>query len=194
MLKKLGKIIISGFFILLPIIITIWVLTILFDFTDGILKGYVQALTGYNIPGIGIIVILIASFLLGLISNYILGKEFIHFSEEIINKLPIVNTVHASVKKMNEVLFLQKGRDVQRRVCAVEYPRKGIWSIGFATGEGPGELKARKKKKFTCVFIPNTPAPATGFTIIVPTKEVMFLNMSVEDAFKIIVSGGAISK
>jgi uncharacterized membrane protein len=193
MLKKLGKIIISGFFILLPVIITIWVLTILFDFTDGILRGYVQTFTGYSIPGIGIFAILTASLLLGLISNYILGKEFIHLSEEIINKLPIINTIYASVKKVNEVLFLQKGKETQKRVCVVEYPRKGIYSIGFATGEGPGELKKRKRSRFTNVFIPNTPAPATGFTIIVPTKEVTFLDMSFEDAVKIIVSGGAIS-
>jgi len=194
MLKKLGKIFISGFFILLPIMITVWVLTVLFDFADGILRNTVQTMTGYSIPGIGIIAIFIISFVLGLISNYILGKELIHLSEEIINKLPIVNTVYASVKKMNEVLFLQKGKEVQRRVCAVEYPRKGIWSIGFATGEGPSELKKRKRSRFTNVFIPNTPAPATGFTIVVPTKDVMFLNMSVEEALRIIVSGGTISK
>ena len=194
MFKKLGKIIISGFFILLPLIITIWVLTFLFDFTDGILRGPVQALLGYSIPGIGIIAILVFSFMLGLISNYILGKEFIHLSEEIINKLPIINTVYASVKKVNEVLFLQRGKEVRRRVCAVEYPRKGIWSIGFATGDGPSELKKRKRSRLTNVFIPNTPAPATGFTIVVPTKDVMFLDMSVEDALRIIVSGGTISK
>jgi uncharacterized membrane protein len=194
MLKKLGKIIISGFFILLPLMITVWVLTVLFDFADGILRGPVQAMTGYSIPGIGIIAIFIISFLLGLISNYILGKELIHLSEEIINKLPIVNTLYASVKKMNEVLFLQKGKEVQRRVCAVEYPRKGIYSIGFATGDGPSELKKRKRSRFTNVFIPNTPAPATGFTIVVPTKDVMFLDMSIEDALRIIVSGGTISK
>ena len=194
MLKKLGKIIISGFFILLPVIITIWVLTILFDFTDGILRGYVQTLTGHSIPGIGIFAILIASFLLGLISNYILGKEFIHLSEEIINKLPIINTIYASVKKVNEVLFLQKGKETQKRVCVVEYPRKGIYSIGFATGEGPGELKKKKRTRFTNVFIPNTPAPATGFTIVVPTKDVLFLEMSVEEAMRLIVSGGTISK
>ena len=194
MLKKLGKIIISGFFILLPLMITIWILTVLFDFADGILRGPVQALIGFSIPGIGIIAILVFSFLLGSISNYILGKEFIHLSEEIINKLPIVNTVYASVKKMNEVLFLQKGKEVQRRVCAVEYPRKGIYSIGFATGEGPSELKKRKRSRFTNVFIPNTPAPATGFTIVVPTKDVLFLEMSVEEAMRLIVSGGTISK
>jgi len=194
MLKKLGKILISGFFILLPIMITIWVLTVLFDFADGILRNTVQTLTGYSIPGIGIIAIFIISFLLGLISNYILGKELIHLSEDIINKLPIVNTLYSSVKKMNEVLFLQKGKEVQRRVCAVEYPRKGIYSIGFATGDGPSELKKRKRSRFTNVFIPNTPAPATGFTIVVPTKDVMFLDMSIEDALRIIVSGGTISK
>jgi len=194
MFKKLGKILISGFFILLPLMITIWVLTVLFDFSDGILRNTVQTMTGYSIPGIGIIAIFIISFLLGLISNYILGKELIHLSEEIINKLPIVNTLYASVKKMNEVLFLQKGKEVQRRVCAVEYPRKGIYSIGFATGDGPSELKKRKRSRFTNVFIPNTPAPATGFTIVVPTKDVMFLDMSIEDALRIIVSGGTISR
>jgi uncharacterized membrane protein len=194
MLKKLGKILISGFFILLPVIITIWILTVLFDLTDGILNGFVQAFTGHYIPGIGIVIIFVVSFLLGLISNYILGKEFIYLSEEIINKLPIINTIYSSVKKVNEVLFMQKGREITRRVCAVEYPRKGIYSIGFATGEGPGELKKKKRSRLTNVFIPNTPAPATGFTIIVPTKDVMLLDISVEDALKIIVSGGAISK
>jgi len=194
MFKKIWQIFVTGFFILLPIIITIWILTIVFDFTDGILAGYIKAFTGHYIPGFGIIVILIASFLIGLISNYFLGKEFIHLSEEILNKMPIVNTVYASVKKVNEVLFLQKGKEIHKRVCIVEYPRKGIWSIGFATGLGPTELKKKKKKNFTNVFIPNTPAPATGFTIVVPTKEIMFLNMSVEEALQLIVSGGAISK
>lgn len=194
MLKKLGKIFVTGFFTLLPIIITIWVLTVLFSFTDGILGSYIKEWTGRSFPGIGIAIILVASFLIGLISNYILGKEFIHLSEEILNKLPIVNTVYASAKKINEVLFLQKTRGNGKRVCAVEYPRKGIWSIGFSTGDGPSELKRRKKTKYTSVFIPNTPAPATGFTILVPTKEVIFLDMTVEEALQLIVSGGAISK
>lgn len=194
MLKKLSKVFFTGFFILLPIIITIWVLGILFTFVDGILGSYIKDWTGHSIPGIGIAIILAASFLLGLISNYILGKEFIHLSEEILNKLPIVNTVYASAKKINDVLFLQKQRGNGKRVCIVEYPRKGIWSIGFATGLGPTELKKKKKRNFTNVFIPNTPAPATGFTIVVPTKEVLFLSMSVEEALQLIVSGGAISK
>ncbi len=194
MLKKLGKIFVTGFFTLLPIFITIWVLTALFSFADGILGSYIKEWTGHSIPGIGIVVILVASFLVGWLSKYFLGQEFIHFSEEILNKLPIVNTVYSSAKKINEVLFLQKQRGNGKRVCAVEYPRKGIWSIGFATGEGPSELRRRKKGKFTNVFIPNTPAPATGFTIVVPTRDVMFLNMTVEEALQIIISGGAISK
>jgi uncharacterized membrane protein len=193
MLKTLGKIFISGFFTLLPVIITIWILTVLFSFADGILGSYVKELTGRSIPGIGIIIILVASFLVGLISNYFLGKEFIHLSEEILNKLPIVNTIYASVKKVNEVLFLQKDKTITKRVCAVEYPRKGIWSLGFATGLGPSELSKKKRSKFTNVFIPNTPAPATGFTIVVPTKDIIFLNMSVEEALQLIISGGAMS-
>jgi len=193
MLKKLSKIFLSGFFTLLPVIITIWILTIVFSFSDGILGGFIKDWTGRSIPGIGILVIIIASFIVGVISNYLLGKEFIHLSEEILNKLPIVNTVYASAKKINEVLFMQKDKALQKKVCAVEYPRKGIWSIGFATAPGPSELTKKKHKKFTNVFIPNTPAPATGFTIVVPTKDVVYLSMSVEDALKIIISGGAIS-
>lgn len=194
MFKRLWQLFLTGFFILLPIIITLWILNFLFTFADGILGGYIKDWTGHSIPGIGIVIILAASFLLGWISNYILGKEFIHLSEEILNKLPIVNTIYASAKKMNEVLFLQKTRGNGKRVCAVEYPRKGIWSIGFATGDGPSELTKKKKSKLTNVFIPNTPAPATGFMIIVPTKDVIFLNMNVEEALQIIISGGAISK
>lgn len=194
MLKRIGKIFLTGFFTLLPILITIWILTILFSFADGILGGYIQDLTGRYIPGIGIVTILVVSFLIGLISNYLLGQEFIHVSEEILNKLPIVNTVYASAKKMNEVLFMQKTGSGGRRVCAVEYPRKGIWSIGFATGAGPNELSKKKRSKFTNVFIPNSPAPATGFMIVVPTKDVLFLEMSLEDALQLIISGGTISK
>ena len=193
MIARLGKIFLTGFFTLLPILITIWILTLLFSFADGILAGYIKDLTGRSFPGIGIVAILVVSFLIGLISNYLLGQEFIHLSEEILNKLPIVNTVYASAKKMNEVLFMSKDTG-GRRVCAVEYPRKGIWSIGFATGNGPNELSKKKRNRFTNVFIPNSPAPATGFMIVVPTRDVIFLEMSLEDALQLIISGGAISK
>lgn len=194
MLKKMGKIFISGFFILLPIIITIWVMTIIFSFADGVLGGFVRDITGTYYPGVGIAIILVISFLVGVLSNYILGKELIYLSEEVLNKLPLINTIYASAKKINEVLFSEKDTAVKKRVCAVEYPRKGIWSIGFATADGPSSLNKRKKMKSTCVFIPNTPAPATGFTIIVPTKDIIFLDMSVEEAVQLIISGGAFSK
>jgi uncharacterized membrane protein len=194
MLGKLGKIFVTGFFALLPVLITIWVITFIFSFADGILGGYIKEMTGHSIPGIGIIAILLASFFVGIISNYILGHEFLHLSEEILNKLPIVNTIYSSAKKINEVLFLQKTKSTGKRVVAVEYPRKGLWSLGFSTGSGPSELVKRKRTKFTNVFIPNTPAPATGFLIVVPTKDVIFLDMPVEDALQLIISGGAISR
>jgi uncharacterized membrane protein len=194
MLKRLGRIFISGFFTLLPIIITIWVLTVMFSFADGILGGYMQKWTGMNIPGLGIIVIIIASFIVGVLSHYFLGQEFIHLSEEIINKLPIVNTVYSSAKKINDVLFMQKEKGNGKRVCFVEYPRKGIWSLGFATSLAPNELKEKTNIGYTAVFIPNTPAPATGFTIMVPTAEIIFSDMSMEAALQVIISGGAITK
>jgi uncharacterized membrane protein len=193
MLKKLGKIFVSGFFTLLPLIITIWILTFIFSFADGVLGGFVKEYTGHYIPGVGIAIIILASLLVGLISNYFLGKELIYLSEEILNKLPIVNTVYASAKKINEVLFMQKEKSNGKRVCAVEYPRKGIWSIGFATGPGPADLKKKKRMNFTSVFIANSPAPATGFTIIVPTKDVLFLDMTMEEAMQLLISGGAIT-
>ena len=123
MLKKIGKIFLTGFFTLLPILITIWVLTVLFSFADGILGGYIQQLTGRYYPGMGIVVILLASVLIGLISNYLLGQEFIQLGEDILNKLPIVNTIYSSAKKINDVLFMQKEKGNGKRVCAVEYPQ-----------------------------------------------------------------------
>jgi len=192
MLKKFSKVFFAGFFTLLPIIITLWVINFIFTFTDGVLGGYIKQFTGYSIPGVGIIVIILLSLFIGLLSNYFLGKELIYVSEEILNKMPVVNTIYSSAKKMNEVLFMHKEKIGPKRVCAVEYPRKGIWSIGFATSEGPTDLTKKKRMKFTCVFIPNTPAPATGFTIIVPTKDIIFLKMTVEEAFQLIISGGAI--
>jgi len=193
MFKRLGKYFFNGFVTLLPIIITIWVLYVVFNFLDGIVGGLVKDITGRDIKGLGILSVIILSFIIGWLTTYLIGKEIVYLAEEIMHRLPVVNTIYSSVKKINEVLFLQKGKRIEKRVCIVEYPRKGIYSIGFMTGEGADEIRRLGRKDYLNVFIPNTPAPATGFTIVVPKKEVKLLNMSIEDALKIIVSGGALS-
>ncbi|MFC1768043.1 DUF502 domain-containing protein, partial [Candidatus Margulisiibacteriota bacterium] len=128
MLKRLSKYFFNGFAILLPIIVTIWILYAVFNFLDGIVGGFVKDFTGYEIRGLGVISVVALSFIVGWLTSYLLGKELVHLTETILYRLPVVNTVYSSVKKMNEVLFLQRKTKIRRRVCAVEYPRKGIWS------------------------------------------------------------------
>jgi uncharacterized membrane protein len=184
---------VNGLITLIPIVVTIWLLTFIFGFLDGILGPFIGKLIGIKIPGLGILSAVLTTFIVGFITTYVFGKRLVSFGENVLYKLPLVNSVYSSVKQINDILFLQKETSAFRRVCAVEYPRKGIYSIGFVTGKGIHELKERSKEELINVFIPTTPSPATGFMVVVPIKDVTMLDMRLEDAIRLIVSGGVLN-
>ena len=188
---------ISGYFLrglitLLPLLVTIWLLYFIFTFLDSILGNIITLIAGRAIPGLGFVVTLVLILLVGFFATYIIGAQLFKLGEEILYRVPIVKSIYSAVKQINDVLFMQKTAEEYRRACIVEYPRKGIWSMGFITSDASQEIEAKAKAKMINVFVPNTPTPATGFIIIVPARDVILLDMKIEDAFKYVVSGGVL--
>ena len=164
----------------------------MFSFLDGILGNIITLTLGHSIPGLGFVLIILLIFLSGYFATHIFGARLFKFGEEVLYHVPIVKSIYAAAKQINEVLFTQKSAEEYRRACLIEYPRKGIWSVGFVTSDAAAEIEVKAKEKMINVFIANTPTPATGFLIMVPAREVILLDMKIEDAFKYVVSGGVL--
>lgn len=190
MWHKISAYFLRGLITLLPLLITIWLLYFMFTFLDSILGSLISLIIGKYIPGLGFIFTVILIFLVGFFATYIIGAQLFKLGEELLYRVPIVKSIYTAVKQINELLFTQKHADEYRRACIIEYPRKGIWSIGFVTSDAAAEIEAKAKEKMINVFIANTPTPATGFLIVVPAREVVLLDMKIEDAFKYVVSSG----
>ncbi len=181
-----------GLITLLPLLVTLWLLYFLFTFLDSILGNIITLIVGRSIPGLGFVITILLIFVVGFFATYIIGAQLFKLGEEFLYRVPIVKSIYFAVKQINEVLFMQKSAEEYRRACIVEYPRKGIWSLGFVTSDAAAEIEAKAKQKMINVFVANTPTPATGFLIVVPARDVILLDMRIEDAFKYIVSGGVL--
>lgn len=192
MWQKISGYFIRGLITLLPLLVTIWLLYFMFSFLDSILGNILTLALGKHIPGLGLIVTIALIFIVGYFATYIIGAHVFKFGEELLCRVPIVKSIYSAVKQINDVLFMQKHADEYRRACLIEYPRKGIWSIGFVTSDASTEIEAKTKQKMINVFIANTPTPATGFLILVPAREVVLLDMKIEEAFKYLISGGVL--
>ncbi|MFA4843855.1 MAG: DUF502 domain-containing protein [Candidatus Margulisiibacteriota bacterium] len=190
--QKTGSYFLRGLIALLPLLVTLWLITIVFQFADGILGWLFAALFGHQIPGLGIITLIAIIFLTGFLATHVFGSKLIKVGENLLYRIPIVKGVYSSAKQVNDVLFVHKTTDEYRKACIVEYPRKGVWSVGFVTSDAAPEIETKAKEKMINVFIANTPTPATGFLIMVPAREVILLDMKIEDAFKYVISGGVL--
>ena len=192
-MQKLSTTFIRGLIVLLPLLVTIWLLFFFYNFLDGILGNIISVFIGHHIPGLGFVLIIALILFVGFISPMILGKRMIKFGDDIMIKVPVVKSIYSSVKQINDVLFMEKETQGFNRACIVEYPRKGLWSVGFVTSEAASEIiKKARSSKMINVFIANTPTPATGFLVVVPMKDVKLLDMKIDDAFKYVISGGVL--
>ena len=206
MIKKLGNYFFSGLFITLPIIVTLFLILFLirnigapasqFVFIP-ILEFFDKAIPSSGLGKIAtdffsmLIVFAILTFL-GAVSQFIIGKMMISISEKIINKIPFVGRVYKTVKQIVDT-FSKQNKAVFQKAVLIEFPRKGVYSVGFLTSETQGEMKGNSTEKMLNVFVPTTPNPTSGFLMAVPEKDVIILEMSVGDAMKLIISGGAVS-
>jgi len=193
MMQKLSAMFLRGLIILLPTFITIWLLFFFYNFLDGILGNIITLALGRHVPGLGLLIIVLLILFTGVISPLIIGKRLIEYGDRIMNRLPVVKSIYSSVKQVNDVLFMEKDTKTFNRACLIEYPRHGIWSIGFVTSDAAAEIEKKSgHSKMVNIFIANTPTPATGFLIMMPASEVKLLDMKIDDAFKYVISGGVL--
>ena len=184
MWQSIKRRIFAGLLAIVPIAVTFWILKLLFTFLDGFAAPILKRI-GIEIPGLGIILTLVIVFVLGLFVTNVLGKTLFKWGERILAKLPIVNTIYKTIKQITSAFSGSTVKSFQQ-VIFMQYPRIGLWTMCFVTNESQNETG----EEFYHVFVPTTPNPTSGVFIIVPKKDVVHPNISVEDGLKAIISGG----
>jgi len=197
-MKHLRTYLVTGLLIWVPLVITLFILTLLVDFMDQTLlllpeNFRPETLLGFRIPGLGAVLAAAVLLLTGLLVTNIVGRKLVDFWESLLNRIPLVRSVYSAAKSFAEMVLTNNTQSF-KQVLLIEYPRKGIYSMGFQTaGTGSlGEIQQRTGEEVICVFVPTTPNPTSGFIMFVPKQDVMFLDMAVEDAIKMVVSLGVV--
>ena len=194
---KLKKIFLTGLVVMIPIGLTLYILTFIISVMDGLLmiiprQYHPDTLIGFHIPGFGIIVTIMLIFICGLMTKSIVGNRIVRYSEGLLDKIPIVRSIHIAIKKIVGSMVLYRNRSF-RKVVLVEFPRRGVYTVGFVTGTPEGEIQRKTVQRCISVYVPTTPNPTSGYFIIFPEDEVIQLDMSVEEAFTLIISGGIVN-
>jgi len=196
MLAYLKRNLVAGILVILPLLLTVYILIILFQFADGILgkfiNTYLRQSLGFYIPGLGLILFLVIIFLTGFLTTHFLGRRLYFIMDKVLRRFPLIRHIYPSMKQITEFLFAS-GRQQFKKVVLVEYPRRGIWSIGFVTNEGLQEARDKTGQELLSIFVPSSPGPLTGFFILIPRQEAIFLEIPIEEALKLIVSGGLLN-
>ena len=151
-----------------------------------------QNYTGLHIPGIGLVVVLIGLTIIGFLAAGLLGRFIVRVGENLLNRMPIIRSIYGALKQIFETVLRSSSRSF-REVALIEYPRRGIWAIGFITTKTTGEVRSEIKEDVVNVFLPTTPNPTSGFLLFVPRKDLIVLDMGVEEAIKMIVSAGIVT-
>jgi uncharacterized membrane protein len=193
---RIRRWLVAGLLIWFPLGATIVVFSLLLDISNELFflipaRYRPEALLGFEIPGLGLIFALILLFVTGILGANLLGRRLVTLYERILNRIPVVRSVYGAVKHFTEVVFSDSGSSF-KKVLLIEYPRKGLYSLCFQTSEKLAEVQARTGEPVVGVFLPTTPNPTSGFMLFVPKAEVQVLDMSVEDALKLIISLGVV--
>ena len=189
-LAKIRNYFIAGVVVLIPIGITIYLTLFLVSITSKILPKEINPnhYLPYNIPGVEILMSVILISLIGFLSLSFIGRKLLDVFNNILKKIPILRTIYSAIVQMTETFT--KSDSKKKNVVLVEYPRKGSWAVGFATKENTGEISNKTQQKLINVFIPTTPNPTSGFLLMFPKEDVIYLDLTFEEASKFIVSAG----
>ena len=196
-MTKIRSWFLTGILVMTPLILTIYVAWAFITFVDNLVVPLVpfnyrpSNYLPFSIPGLGLIIVFIFTTFVGLLATGLFGRTLIRIWENILNRMPIVRSVYSAIKQILETVMATQS-DAFRQAVLVQYPRKDIWAIGFVTGSTKGEVGKRVDKKMVNVFMPTTPNPTSGFLLFFPKEDLIFLNMTVEDALKLVVSGGMV--
>ena len=187
---KLRNYFVTGVIVLIPIGFTLYLSKFLINFSAKLVPSGLNPNTylPYSIPGIEILLTIIFITVIGGLSLSFLGKKFLQIIDDLFKRIPILRTIYSAIGQMTDSFRNQEGN--KKSVVLVEYPRKGSWAVGFATKENTGEISNKINKKLVNVFVPTTPNPTSGFLLMLPKDEVIYLDLTFEEASKFIVSAG----
>lgn len=202
LLSSLRSSFLTGIVVILPVALTIWLIWTLFGWADSVVLPLVEPLLGeikledyigINLRGLGVIIFLLFTVMVGWVAKGLIGRSMIRFAEELVSRTPVVRSIYSGIKQIAETVFAQSERSFER-ACMIQYPRKGIWAIGFVSTEARGEVaeKAATVNGMVSVFVPTTPNPTSGFLLFFPKEDVIELDMSLEDAAKLVISAGLV--
>ena len=207
MIARLRTSFLTGIVVIAPVALTVWLIWSVIGWFDGFVLPFVpdayrpenilNTIFGYdlklNIRGVGVVVFLVFATLVGWLAKGLIGRSFIKYAENLVNRMPVVRSFYSGIKQIAETVFAQQERSFEK-ACMIEYPRKGIWAIGFVSTTAKGEIAARNSKKgpMVSVFVPTTPNPTSGFLLFFPKADVIELDMSIEDAAKLVISAGLV--
>ena len=197
----------TGIVVIAPVGLTVWLIWTVIGWVDGFVLPFVpnsyqpenliKQIFGeesqMNIRGLGVIFFLVFTTFVGWIAKGVIGRFFIRNAETLVHRMPVVRSIYSGVKQIAETVFAQSDRSFEK-ACLVEYPRKGIWAVGFISTVAKGEVqsKAAKDSQLLSVFVPTTPNPTYGFLLFFPKEDVIQLDMSIEDAAKLVISAGLV--
>ena len=199
LLASLRASFLTGLVVIAPVGLTVWLIWSVVGWIDGFVLPLVprtiqpEEYIGINLRGVGVIIFLVFTIIVGWIAKGIIGRSMIHFGEGLVNRMPVVRTIYSGIKQISETVFAQSERSFEK-ACLIQYPRKGIWAIGFVSTNAKGEVAARADTsgELVGVFVPTTPNPTSGFLLFFPQEDVIELDMTVEDAAKLVISAGLV--
>ena len=188
---------ITGLLIWVPLVITAWVLSVIVNTLDQSLHllpvaAHPKSLFGFAVPGAGALLTLLMIFLTGLLAANFIGQKLVSWWDKLLSRIPVVNSVYKSVKQVSDTLFAPNG-NAFRKALLVQYPREGSWTIAFLTGAPGGDVLNHLDGGFVSVYVPTTPNPTSGFFLMMPARDVIELDMTVDEALRYIISMGVVA-
>jgi len=189
----------TGLVVIAPVGLTIWLIWTVIGWIDGVVLPLVphqfrpEQYIGINLRGVGVIFFFVFTVAVGWIAKGLIGRSMIRYGESLVDRMPVIRSVYSGIKQISETVFAQSERSFEK-ACLIQYPRKGIWAIGFISTEARGEIadRADTAGKLMSVFVPTTPNPTSGFLLYFPEEDVIELDMSIEDAAKLVISAGLV--
>ena len=190
------KYIITGLLIWIPLVITIWVLKVIFDALDQSLhllpvNFRTESWLGFHIPGLGVILTILVVFVTGVFATNFFGARLVSVWHGLLHRIPVVNSIYSSVKQISDTLFSSSGQAF-RKALLVQWPREGMWTVAFLTGLPGGGVADHLPPDCVSVYVPTTPNPTGGYFVIVQRKDVIELDMTVDQALKYVISMGVV--
>lgn len=209
MMSRLRASFLTGLVVIAPVGLTIWLIWSVVGWIDGFVLPLVPAnyhpdrliqdLLGFdpsvqiNVRGLGVVIFLIFTIIVGWLAKGLIGRSLIRFAESLVERTPVVRTIYSGIKQISETIFAQSERSFET-ACLIQYPRKGIWALAFISTNTKGEVAAKGDPSgdMLSVFLPTTPNPTSGFLLFVPRRDIVELDMTVEDAAKLVISAGLV--